>query len=103
MLGISVNHTFSQKAFAASLGLSYPLLSDYPDGKVIHAYGVEYREGQSRQLFARPSFFLIDKKGVIQGYWGQRPPNPDDEIWAPDPLFSSEPILARAQEILQLE
>ena len=48
----------SQKSFAASLELPYPLLSDYPDGRTILAYGVGYYEGQSKRLYARPSFFL---------------------------------------------
>jgi peroxiredoxin len=92
VLGIAMNHTYSQKAFAASLALPYPLLSDYPDGKTIQAYEVGYYEGQSQRLHARQAFFLIDKAGMVRGYWGQRPVNPD-EIWAPDPLFASEPIL----------
>lgn len=100
MLGISINHAYSQKAFAASLALSYPLLSDYPDGQTIRAYGVGYYEGQSKRLHARQTFFLIDKAGIVRGYWGQRPMNPD-EIWAPDPLFSSEPILELAREIVE--
>ena len=100
MLGISINHAYSQKSFAASLKLPYPLLSDYHDGRTILAYGVGYYEGQTKRLYARPSFFLIDKQGMVRGFWGQRPMNPD-EIWAPDPLFSSEPILDLAQEIGQ--
>jgi peroxiredoxin len=100
VLGISINHAYSQKSFAASLKLPYPLLSDYPDGRTILAYGVGYYEGQTKRLYARPSFFLIDKAGIVRGFWGQRPVNPD-EIWAPDPLFSSEPILELAQEIVQ--
>ena len=40
ILGVSANSTFSQQAFAESLKLPYPLLSDYPDRKVIRAYGV---------------------------------------------------------------
>ena len=100
MLGIAVNHAYSQKAFAASLELPYPLLSDYPDGKTILTYGVGYYEGQTKRLYARPSFFLIDKQGIVQGFWGQRPVNPD-ELWAPDPLFSSEPILDLAREIVK--
>jgi hypothetical protein len=70
------------------------------DGRTILAYGVGYYEGQTKRLYARPSFFLIDKAGIVRGFWGQRPVNPD-EIWAPDPLFSSEPILDLAQEIVQ--
>jgi peroxiredoxin len=72
VLGIATNHAYSQKAFAASLELPYPLLSDYPDGRTILAYGVGYYEGQSQRLYARPSFFLIDKQGMVRGYWGQR-------------------------------
>jgi peroxiredoxin len=100
-MGISINHTFSQQAFAASLDLPYPLLSDYPDGNTVQEYGVGYYEGQSKRLFARQSFFLIDKQGIIQGFWAQRPANPDDEVFAPDPVFSSEPILERARELVK--
>lgn len=99
VLGISISHAYSQKSFAKSLGLPYPLLSDYPDGKTILAYGVGYHEGQAKRLFARQAFFLIDKAGVVRGYWGQRPINPD-EVWAPDPLFSSESILDLAQQVV---
>jgi peroxiredoxin len=100
VLGISINHPYSQKAFAKSLELPYPLLSDYPDGKTIRAYGVDYREGQAQRLHAQQAFFLIDQAGIVRGYWGQRPVNPD-EVWAPDPLFSSQPILALAQELVE--
>ena len=100
MLGISISHAYSQKAFTKSLDLPYPLLSDYPDGKTILAYDVGHYEGQSKRLHARQSFFLVDKKGLIRGFWGQRPANPD-EIWAPDPLFSSEPILKLARGIVE--
>jgi peroxiredoxin len=100
VLGIAVNHAYSQKAFAASLELPYPLLSDYPDGKTILTYDVGYYEGHTKRLYARPSFFLIDKQGIVRGFWGQRPVNPD-ELWAPDPLFSSEPILDLAREIVK--
>jgi len=100
VLGISINHVFSQKSFAASLQLPYPLLSDYPDGKTIHAYGVGYHEGQAKRLYARQAFFLIDKEGIVRGFWGQRPPNPD-EVWAPDPPFSSKAILDLARKIVR--
>ena len=68
MLGISINHAYSQKSFAASLKLPYPLLSDYPDGRTILAYGVGYDEGQTKRLYARPTFFLIDKAGIVRGF-----------------------------------
>jgi peroxiredoxin len=39
ILGISSNIPFSQKTFADSLKLPYPLLSDAPDLKTIRNYG----------------------------------------------------------------
>jgi peroxiredoxin len=100
VLGISLDHAYSQSAFAQSLGLSFPLLSDFPHGRTVRAYGIDYYEGEAKRLYARPSFFLIDQDGIVRGYWGQRPRNPD-EILAPDPLVSSEPILEVAQAIVQ--
>jgi peroxiredoxin len=100
VLGISLDHAYSQAAFAQSLGLPFPLLSDFPHGRTVQAFGVGYYEGEAKRLYARPSFFLIDQDGIVRGYWGQRPPNPD-EILAPDPLFSSKPILEVAQAIVQ--
>ena len=102
VLGISMDHTYSQAAFAESLELPFPLLSDYPNGRTIQDYGVGYFEGQAERLYARPSFFLVDKEGVVRGYWGQRPKN-SDEILAPDPLVSSTPMLEAAQQIASAE
>ena len=100
ILAISIDHTYSQAAFARSLGLPYPLLSDYPDGSTVLAFGVEDREGQVERVFARPSFFLVDRDGIIRGYWGQRPANPD-EVLPPDPLVSSRPMLEMARALAQ--
>jgi peroxiredoxin len=100
VLGISLDHAYSQAAFAQSLGLTFPLLSDFPHGRTVRAYGIDYYEGEAKRLYARPSFFLVDKEGILRGYWGQRPRNPD-EILAPDPLVSSEPILEVAEAIVQ--
>jgi len=61
-LGISANVRFSQKAFAESLNLNYPLLSDSRGQKVIKAYGV-FDEKRHR---ARRSYFIVDKQGVIR-------------------------------------
>jgi thioredoxin-dependent peroxiredoxin len=101
VLGISLNHSYSQAAFASSIRLQYPLLSD-PHGRTVTAYGVGYLEGDAQRLFARPSFFLVDKEGVIRGYWGQRPLNAD-ELLPPDPLVSSEPMLDLARSIASTE
>jgi peroxiredoxin len=57
-----MNHALSQKAFADSLKLNFPLLSDFPDGKATQAYGVFNAE---RRL-ANRSYFIVDKQGVIR-------------------------------------
>ena len=100
VIAIALDNPYSQAAFAQSLGLPYPLLSDFPHGRTVEAYGVGFREGDAQRLFARPSFFLIDKEGIIRGYWGQRPRNPD-EVLPPDPLVSSRPMLELARALAQ--
>ena len=65
ILGVSANSTFSQQAFAESLKLPYPLLSDYPDRKAIRAYGI-LRENT---MTATRTFFLIDPQGVLRKKW----------------------------------
>jgi len=57
--------TFSQQTFAESLKLPFPLLSDFPDRKVIRAYGVL----NERTMTAHRSFFLIDPQGVVRKKW----------------------------------
>ena len=39
VLGISLEHAYSQAAFAQSLGLPFPLLSDFPHGRTVRALG----------------------------------------------------------------
>ena len=53
LLGISASNPFSQKTFADSLKLPYPLLSDYPDLKVIRKYDVLKRVGEIIQSHVR--------------------------------------------------
>jgi peroxiredoxin len=64
-LGVSSNLTFSQQTFAESLKLPYPLLSDFPEAKVMRSYGV-FNE---RTMLADRSFFLIDPQGMIRKKW----------------------------------
>ncbi len=64
-LAISANLTFSQQTFAESLKLPFPLLSDFPDRKVIRNYGVL----NEKMMTANRSFFLIDPQGIIRKKW----------------------------------
>jgi len=65
ILAVSANTTFSQQTFAESLKLPYPLLSDFPDRKVIRAYGTL----NEHAMIAIRTFFLIDPQGVIRKKW----------------------------------
>jgi len=65
ILAVSANSTFSQQTFAESLKLPYPLLSDFPDRRVIRAYGV-FNE---KTMAATRTFFLIDPQGTVRKKW----------------------------------
>ncbi|MCO6449280.1 MAG: redoxin domain-containing protein [Caldilineales bacterium] len=61
VLGISTDSPHSHRAFAAELGLEFPLLSDFYGKAVSEAYGVLRPEG-----FCERASFIIDKAGVIR-------------------------------------
>ena len=65
-LAASANITFSQQVFAESLKLPFPLLSDFPDRKVMRSYGVL---NEKTMMTAHRSFFLIDPQGIIRKKW----------------------------------
>lgn len=85
---------FSQKTFAVSLGLSYPLLSDFPELNTSRSYGVLRKSNEQYAHLDYPlrAFFLVDKQGVIRGRW--LPGVKGDDI-----VVSSEPILKVAREL----
>lgn len=63
VLGVSVDHPFVLKAWAAKEGYEFPLLSDFwPHGEVAKAYGV-FNETAG---MANRGTFLIDKDGVVR-------------------------------------
>jgi len=64
-LAASAVVTFSQQVFAESLKLPFPLLSDFPERKVIRSYGV-FNE---KTMTAHRSFFLIDPQGILRKKW----------------------------------
>ena len=63
VLGISVDNTAANSAWAESLGIErLPLLSDYwPHGKVAQDYGVLRDQG-----FTERATFIIDKEGSVR-------------------------------------
>jgi peroxiredoxin len=67
ILGIGSSNPFSQKTFADSLQLPYPLLSDFPHLKTIQSYGGLNPDWA--MTTARRAFFLIDKAGIVRGQW----------------------------------
>lgn len=89
LLGISASNRFSQKTYADSLKLPFPLLSDFPDLKVIRKYGVLKRVGEAKRPMANGSYLLIDKQGIVRGKWM----NPHLEV------LPSGPFLEMAQEL----
>ena len=64
VVGISVDSTYCNKAWADSLGgITYPLLSDFwPHGATAKTYGVFNEE---RGIAIRGTF-IIDKQGIVR-------------------------------------
>lgn len=90
ILAISASNPFSQKVYAKTLELPYPLLSDHPNLKVIQHYKMMKRVGEAQRPMARGAYFLIDKNGIIQGKW----------INTPGEVFPNDKILKAASENL---
>ena len=92
ILGISTNHPFSQKTFAESLQLPYPLLSDFPDLRVTQQYGGLSRNSTpARHGIAERAFLLIDTQGIIRQRWLVQ--------GGEDIVFASEPLLQAARQV----
>ena len=87
-MGISADNTFAQKTFADSLKLPYPLLSDFPELKVIRGYGIL----GATPMYAHRSFFLVDEKGILRQQWLLGAAGGDT-------VMPSEPILKAIQEM----
>jgi len=60
VLGVSMDSAFANKAFADSIGVTFPLLSDW-GGEVSHKYGIY----MDKYKAARRVNFLIGKDGKI--------------------------------------
>ena len=68
ILAVAVTPTFAQQAFAAKLGVGFPLLSDW-DREVCASYGVRYSSWKGHAGLAKRSIFVIDAGGVIRYRW----------------------------------
>jgi peroxiredoxin len=86
IVGISMNHALSQKAFADFLKLNFPLVSDFPDGKTTQAYGVFNAD---RRLATR-SYFIVDKQGVVRY---------KKVLAAKEPLVENEALIAEVKKL----
>jgi peroxiredoxin Q/BCP len=62
VLGVSTDDAETNKKFAESLKLPFPLLSD-PEGKVVKEYGVAMEHGG--KTLAQRVTFVIDKEGNV--------------------------------------
>jgi peroxiredoxin len=61
LLGISIDHLWSHRAFACEAGIQFSLLADfYPKGSVACSYGIYRRRGVSSR-----ALFVLDRSGVI--------------------------------------
>jgi peroxiredoxin len=70
VLGIAAEHAFSQRPFADSLHLPYPLLSDYPALQVSQRYtGFQPHPSEPHRLAARRTLVLIDSQGIVRWQW----------------------------------
>jgi mycoredoxin-dependent peroxiredoxin len=62
VVSVSMDSAYSLNAWSKSIGVTFPLLSDfYPQGQVVDQYGVRNRGG-----FPDRAVFVIDKGGVIR-------------------------------------
>lgn len=78
ILGISVDGTFVQKAFASANNIKYPLLSDF-NRVAIRSYDVvhpEFAHGQKET--AKRAVYVIDKDGIIR--YVEVTPTPGDQV-----------------------
>lgn len=78
MLAAAVTATFSQQAFAESLDIEFPLLSDW-DRRAVDAYDVRYDSWKGHAGVAKRSLFVVDPRGVVRYRWVT-----DDAMVVPD-------------------
>jgi peroxiredoxin len=68
LIAVAVSATFAQQAFAASLRVDFPLLSDW-DRMTCRAYGAQYVVWKGHAGLAKRAIFVIDRGGVVRYRW----------------------------------
>jgi len=68
IVAVAVTATFAQQAFAATLDIDFPLLSDW-DREVCDSYGARYPVWKGHAGLAKRSIFVIDRSGIIRYRW----------------------------------
>lgn len=70
VVGISVDSTYSLKAFSQTYNLPFPLLSDF-NKKVSKQYGVleDTWGGQGYRGVSKRAVFVVDSRGVLRYKW----------------------------------
>jgi peroxiredoxin len=78
IVAVAVTSVFAQQAFAKSLSVDFPLISDW-NRTIAPAYGVQYDVWKGHEGLAKRSLFLIDRQGIIRYRWVS-----DDALVLPD-------------------
>ncbi len=73
VVGISVDSLWSHKAFAQSLNISFPLLSDF-NKEISRSYGVLYEDLRGLRGISKRSIFVVDKEGIVRYRWVSEEP-----------------------------
>ncbi len=70
LVGVSVDSSYSLKAFAQTYNLQFPLLSDF-NKKVVRLYGVlqDPWVGLGYKGVAKRATFVLDKRGILRHRW----------------------------------
>ena len=85
ILGITAFSPWSQLAWAKTMGLPFPLLSDFPNLETIKKYDVETQMGSVTT--AKRAYFIVDKKGIVRFKRIMHPFTPDAPFLPNQVLF----------------
>ena len=70
LVGVSVDSTYSLRAFAQTYGLQFPLLSDF-NKKVVRLYGIlqDPWVGLGYRGVAKRAVMVVDRRGILRYRW----------------------------------